>query len=118
MVDLAAVAERRSVTVSDLKRRAEEIHRQVGHEGRVYALRFGEHEDMAVVPLAGLVQLAREHAELRELLASLERALAAQAGLPLLGGPDEDAVIRSRLVEESVSGAHVLAEARATLGLK
>ena len=118
MIDLEAVARRRSVTVSDLKKRADEIHREVGHEGRVYTLRFGDHEDMAVVPLEGLVDLARERAELLDLVASLERQLAVQAGIPLLGGPDEDELIRRRLSEPEVPGSEVLAAAKAKLGLE
>lgn len=112
------MAKRKSVTVSDLKKRAGEIHREVGHEGKVYTLRFGEHEDMAVVPLEGLVDLAREHAELLHLLGGLERQLASQAGVPLLGGPDEDSLLRRRLSEERLSGPEVLAKARAKLGLE
>jgi hypothetical protein len=118
VIDLGAVARRKSVTVSDLKRRADEIHEEVGHAGQVYALRFGDHEDMAVVPLEGLVELAQERAELLELVASLERQLAAQAGVPLLGGPEEDELIRRRLAEPRVSGSEVLAAARAKLGLE
>jgi hypothetical protein len=117
MVDLEKLARRKSVTVSDLKRRAEEIHRAVGEQGQVYGLRYGEHEDMAVVPLEGLVELAQERAELLDLLASLERQLAAQAGIPLLGGPDEDDLVRRRLAEKRLAGTEVLAEARARLGL-
>ncbi len=117
MIDLASVAKRKSVTVSDLKKKADEIHREVGEEGRVYALRFGEHEDMAVVPLDGLVELARDRAELLDLLASLERQLAVQAGVPLLGGPEENEILKRRLSEERVPGAEVLGAAKAKLGL-
>src|SRR5438067_10035227 len=118
MIDLAALARRRNITVSDLKRRAEEIHQAVGGEGKVYTLRYGEHEDMAIVPLEGLVELARDRAELLALLASLERQIAAQAGIPLLGGPDEDDLVRRRLAEDRIPGADVLAEARNRLGLE
>ncbi len=117
MLDLLALAKRKSVTVSDLKSRAEEIHRDVGDEGRVYAVRDGDQEDLALVPLDALVELARDHDELLALLANLERQLAAQSGIPLLGGPDEDAMIRARLSEERVPADAVLAEARARLGL-
>jgi hypothetical protein len=108
---------RKSVTVSDLKARAEEIHREVGTEGKLYALRYGDNEDMAVVPLDGLVALARERDELLDALASLERQLAAQSGLPLLGGPDEDDLVRRRLGEERLAGDKVLAEVQSRLGL-
>lgn len=117
MIDLATLARRKSVTVSDLKRRAEEIHREVGEKGLVYGLRYGEHEDMAVVPLDGLVDLARDRAELLAQIASLERQLASQAGIPVLGGPDEDDLVRSRLDEERLSGSKVLENARARLGI-
>ncbi len=117
MIDLAAVAKRKSVTVSDLKKRAAEIHEQVGHGGEVFSLRFGDHEDVAVVPLEGLVELAREHAELLDLLANMERQMAAQAGIPLLGGPEEDQLLRERLAKPRVPGSEVLAAARAKLGL-
>jgi hypothetical protein len=117
-MDLTDVARRRSVSVSDLKRRAEEIHQAIGHEGRVFTLRYGEHEDMAVVPLEGLVELAREREELIQLVSSLERQLAALTGLPVLGGPDEDQIIRARLAEGRVSGEEVLAAARGKLGLE
>lgn len=118
MIDLTTVAKRRSVTVSDLKKRADEIHREVDQNGRVYTLRFGEHEDMAVVPLEGLVELAREREELLEIVARLERQLAAQAGVPLLGGPDEDELIQRRLTEERRRGPEVLAAARRRLGVE
>jgi hypothetical protein len=116
MIDLGALAERKSLTVSDLKRRAEEIHQEVGEEGRVYALRYGEHEDMAVVSLRDLVQLARENAELTETVRNLERELASLLGVPLLGGPDEDDLIRRRLAEPRTPGTQVLDDLRAKLG--
>lgn len=118
MIDLAAVARRKSVTVSDLKKRAGEIHQEVGHEGKVYGLRFGEHEDMAVVPLDGLVELALDRAEMLELIAGLERQLAAQAGIPLQGGPDNNGLVRGRLAEGRVHGAEVISAARARLGIE
>ena len=118
MIDLTSLARRKSVTISDLKKRASDIHREVGHEGKVYGLRFGEHEDMAVVPLDGLVELTYDHAELLELIAGLERQLAAQAEIPLLGGPDENELVRGRLTEPRVRGAEVIAAARARLGLE
>ena len=58
MLDLSSVARRKSITISDLKQRAEQIHREVGEEGRVYTVRYGEHEDMALVPLDELIELA------------------------------------------------------------
>jgi hypothetical protein len=118
VIDLAVLAERKSVTISDLKRRAEEIHREVGEKGKVYTLRYGEHEDMAVVPLDALVQLAREHAELREEMIQQELLRAAAAGLPVLGGPDEDDLIRERLKEPSIPGAAVIADLKARLGIE
>ncbi|MBI2864137.1 MAG: hypothetical protein HYX94_06195 [Chloroflexi bacterium] len=118
MIDLASVARRKSVTISDLKKKANDIHREVGQEGMVYSLRFGEHEDMAVVPLEGLVELTSDHAELLDLIAGLERQLAAQSGVPLLGGPDENELVRARLGEKRVQGAEVVTAARARLGLK
>lgn len=117
MIDLVGLARRKSVTISDLKARAEEIHREVGDEGKVYTLRYGDREDMAVVPLDGLVELAKEREELLALLANLERQLAVQSGIPLLGGPDEDELVRQRLSEERVPGDEVLAEVRSRLGL-
>lgn len=117
MIDLFSLARRKSITVSDLKSRAEQIHHEVGGEGVVYALRYGEHEDMALVPLEGLVELARDRDELLERLADAERQLAAQAGVPLLGGPEEDNLVRRRLSEERVSGEDVLSSARSRLGL-
>jgi hypothetical protein len=117
MIDLVSLAMRKSVTVSDLKARAEEIHREIGTEGKLYTLRYGDHEDLAIVPLESLVALAREREELLTLLASLERQLAAQSGVPLLGGPDEDDLVRRRLSEERFAGEIVLAEARVRLGL-
>ena len=118
MIDLAALAERKSTTISDLKRRASVIHEEVGHAGKVYSLRFGDHEDMAVVPLDGLVALATEHEEVLGLLAALERQVSAEAGTPLLGGPDEDDLVRRRLSESRRSGPEVLAAAREKLGLR
>jgi hypothetical protein len=117
VIDLVSLAMRKSVTVSDLKARAEEIHREVGTEGKLYALRYGDNEDMAVVPLEGLVALAKERDELLVIVASLERQFAAQSGLPLLGGPDEDELVRRRLGEERLAGNKVLAELRSRLGL-
>ncbi|MBI4321276.1 MAG: hypothetical protein HY675_22525 [Chloroflexi bacterium] len=118
MIDLAAVAGRKSTTISDLKKRGDKIHEEVGHAGKIYSLRFGDHEDMAVVPLGGLVELATAHAELLELLAALERQVAAQAGIPLLGGPEEDDIVRGRLSDPRRPGPDVIAAARAKLGLR
>ncbi|MBI2955103.1 MAG: hypothetical protein HYY30_12360 [Chloroflexi bacterium] len=117
MIDLATLAQRKSVTVSDLKKKADQIHRDVGHDGKVYTLRFGDHEDMAVVPLDGLVELARAYAEALDLMAGLERQLSAQADILLLGGPDEDDLVSKRIAEPRVHGSEVLAAARAKLGL-
>jgi hypothetical protein len=117
LIDLARVAHRKSVTVSDLKRRAGEVHRAVGQNGEIYTLRFGDSEDMAVVPLDGLLELARERDDLLEMLGALERQLSTRSELPLLGGPDEDDLVRRRLAEPKLSGEEVLAAARARLGL-
>jgi hypothetical protein len=117
LIDLDGVARRKSVTISDLKRRASELHREIGENGAIYTVRFGDSEDVAVVPLEGLLQLARERDDLLEMLAALERQLATRSELPLLGGPDEDELIRRRLVEPTVPGDEVLAAARARLGL-
>lgn len=41
MVDLASIAESKSTTISDLKKRATVIHQEVGHDGLLYSVRSG-----------------------------------------------------------------------------
>jgi hypothetical protein len=117
MIDMTSLAKRASVSVSELKNDAERVHREVTQGGRVIAVRYGDREDMALVSLAELVDLAGERAELMQMVASLERLLAEQSGLPLLGGPEEDALVRRRLGDSRLPASEVLAEARALLGL-
>jgi hypothetical protein len=61
--------------------------------------------------------MKRERYEQPRAASRSERQLAVEAGLPILGGPDEDDLIRRRLTENRPSGSDVLAAARWRLGL-
>ncbi len=118
MIDLATVSQAKSITIRDLKKRPNQVYREVVEEGQVYVLSFGDREDVAIVSLEGLLELASEHAGPLKLAARLQRKLAALTGVPLAGGPEEDDLPRVRCSEPRISGSEVLAATRAKLGLE